>query len=64
MLDHVYADNNVLPQYAQVMGFVTDLHLQGDDVSNAASAFYIAALVAVVPNGASFQHRSQTSQLT
>lgn len=37
-------------QYGQVMGLSHDLHLRGNDFSNAASAFFIADLVAVVPN--------------
>jgi MFS family permease len=55
------ADIEISSQYAQVMGIVADLHLQGDDVSNAASAFYIAALVAVVPNGMSDRRSFQMS---
>ena len=33
------------------MGMKTDLHLKGNDFSNGASAFFIAYLVAEVPNG-------------
>ncbi|KAF2173609.1 hypothetical protein M409DRAFT_61947 [Zasmidium cellare ATCC 36951] len=42
--------DKVLLNYAQVMSLPADLHLQGNDFSNAASAFFIADLVAVVPN--------------
>lgn len=38
-------------QYAAVMGISADLKLVGNDFSNAASAFFIAYLVAEVPNG-------------
>ena len=38
-------------QYAAVMGLNKDLKLKGDDFTNAATAFFIAYLVAEVPNG-------------
>ena len=38
-------------QYAAVMGLNRDLKLRGDDFTNAATAFFIAYLVAEVPNG-------------
>lgn len=38
-------------QYAAVMGLDKDLRLKGDDFTNAATAFFIAYLVAEVPNG-------------
>src|SRR5690242_14568116 len=37
--------------YAAVMGLAPDLGLQGNDFSNAATAFFIAYLVAEVPTG-------------
>jgi hypothetical protein len=37
-------------QYAAVMGLNTDLSLMGNDFSNASTAFFIAYLVAEVPN--------------
>ena len=39
--------------YAAVMGLNTDLKLQGNDFSNAATALFIAYLVAEVPIGTS-----------
>ena len=39
--------------YAAVMGLVPDLKLEGNDFSNAATAFFIAYLVAEVPTGES-----------
>ena len=38
-------------QYAAVMGLNRDLKLKGNDFTNAATAFFIAYLVAEVPNG-------------
>ena len=38
-------------QYAAVMGLNKDLKLRGNDFTNAATAFFIAYLVAEVPNG-------------
>jgi hypothetical protein len=38
-------------QYAAVMGINKDLHLVGNNFSNVASAFFIAYLIAEVPNG-------------
>lgn len=38
-------------QYAAVMGLPKDLKLKGNDFSNSATAFFIAYLVAEVPNG-------------
>lgn len=38
-------------QYAAVMGISKDLHLVGNNFSNVASAFFIAYLIAEVPNG-------------
>jgi hypothetical protein len=40
------------------MGIVADLHLEGNDVSNAASAFFIAALIAIIPNSMICRHSS------
>ncbi|KAH8595533.1 allantoate permease [Bisporella sp. PMI_857] len=37
--------------YAAVMGFTEDLNLKGDDFTNASSAFFIAYLIAEIPNG-------------
>ncbi|KAK5079276.1 hypothetical protein LTR64_002301 [Lithohypha guttulata] len=37
--------------YAAVMGLAKDLKLQGNDFTNAATSFFIAYLVAEVPNG-------------
>ena len=38
-------------QYAAVMGLNKDLKLKGNDFTNAATAFFIAYVVAEVPNG-------------
>jgi len=38
-------------QYAAVMGIVPQLKLSGNDFTNTASVFFIAYLVAEVPNG-------------
>lgn len=38
-------------QYAAVMGLPADLKLKGNDFSNAATVFFIAYLIAEVPNG-------------
>jgi hypothetical protein len=47
------------------MGFIADLHLEGNDISNAASAFYLAVLVAVIPTGLSHPSPPYTiAQLT
>ncbi|KAI9843365.1 MAG: hypothetical protein M1838_002654 [Thelocarpon superellum] len=43
--------DKVLLNYAAVMGLNKDLKLKGNDFSNAATAFFIAYLVAEVPNG-------------
>jgi hypothetical protein len=40
------------------MGMKADLKLKGNDFSNAASAFFIAYLVAEVPNGKGPAHPS------
>ncbi|CAM6109359.1 unnamed protein product [Calypogeia fissa] len=37
--------------YAAVMGLNKDLHLEGNDFSNASTAFFIAFLIAELPNG-------------
>ena len=39
-------------QYAAIMGMNKQLGLIGNNFSNAASAFYIAYLIAEIPNGA------------
>lgn len=39
-----------LAQYAGVMGLKEDLQLKGNDFSNAATAFWIAFLIAQPPN--------------
>lgn len=41
--------------YARVMGMSEDLGLKGNDFSNAATAFFIAYLVAEVPTGTLLQ---------
>ena len=38
-------------QYAAVMGLPKDLKLKGNNFTNAATAFFIAYLIAEVPNG-------------
>ncbi|KAF7293049.1 MFS domain-containing protein [Mycena indigotica] len=45
-------DINVNSQYAAVMGLNQDLKLIGNDFNNAASAMYIANLIAELPTGA------------
>ncbi|KJK60203.1 D-galactonate transporter [Aspergillus parasiticus SU-1] len=42
--------DKVMYNYAGVMGMKTDLDLKGNNFSNGASAFFIASLVAEVPN--------------
>lgn len=39
-------------QYAAVMGMNKQLGLIGNNFSNAASAFFVAYLIAEIPNGA------------
>lgn len=34
------------------MGMPSDLKLQGNNISNAASSFFVAYLIAEIPNGA------------
>lgn len=48
--------------YARVMGMNEDLGLKGNDFSNAATAFFIAYLVAEVPTGMLFP-KSQRSYI-
>ena len=43
-------------QYAAVMGLPKDLKLHGDDFTNAATAFFIAYLIAEIPNGRSLRN--------
>ena len=38
-------------KYAAVMGLPKDLKLKGNDFSNAATSFFIAYLIAEIPNG-------------
>lgn len=38
-------------QYAAVMGLPKDLKLKGNDFTNAATSFFIAYLIAEIPNG-------------
>jgi hypothetical protein len=45
--------NNVTSQYAAVMGINKDLALTNNDFTNVGSAFFIAYLIAEVPNGKS-----------
>lgn len=40
-------------QYAAVMGLNKDLKLTGNDFTNAATAFFIAYLIAEIPSGES-----------
>lgn len=40
-------------KYSNVMGLSKDLKLKGNDFSNAGSAFWIAVLLAEIPNGSS-----------
>ncbi len=42
--------DKVLLNYAAVMGLNKDLKLKGNDFSNTATAFFIAYLIAEVPN--------------
>jgi hypothetical protein len=42
--------NLTVREYAAVMGLNTDLSLTGNDFSNAFTAFFIAYLIAEVPN--------------
>ncbi|KAI9788512.1 MAG: hypothetical protein M1816_006852 [Peltula sp. TS41687] len=43
--------DKVLLNYAAVMGLPRDLHLKGNDFTNAATSFFIAYLIAEIPNG-------------
>jgi uncharacterized protein (DUF2062 family) len=43
----------IASQYAAVMGISQELHLTKNDFSNVGSAFFIAYLIAEVPNGKS-----------
>jgi hypothetical protein len=43
-------------QYAAVMGIKTDLKLTGNEFSNTATWFFIAYLIAEVPNGEPLLH--------
>jgi hypothetical protein len=52
--------------YAAVMGLIPDLKLKGNDFSNAATAFFIAYLVAEVPTGeifSAFDSQAHTDHL-
>jgi hypothetical protein len=42
-----------LQQYANVMGLTKELHLKGNDFTNASSAFWIAVLIAEFPSSKS-----------
>ncbi|GAB7347681.1 hypothetical protein MBLNU459_g5248t1 [Dothideomycetes sp. NU459] len=44
--------DKVMINYAAVMGMNKDLHLKGNNFSNASSAFFIAYLIAELPTGA------------
>lgn len=43
--------DKVILNYAAVMGINAELKLKGNDFTNAATAFFIAYLIAEVPNG-------------
>ncbi|KAL5351503.1 hypothetical protein ACLOAV_003362 [Pseudogymnoascus australis] len=43
--------DKILINYSGVMGIREELHLVGNDFSNASSVFYISYLIAMVPNG-------------
>ncbi|KAH0565381.1 hypothetical protein GP486_001230 [Trichoglossum hirsutum] len=47
--------DKVLINYAAVMGINKDLNLKGNDFTNAATAFFIAYLIAEAPNGLALQ---------
>lgn len=48
-------------QYAAVMGLNKDLKLKGNEFTNAATWFFIAYLIAEVPNGLSDEHTTEPS---
>lgn len=48
-------------QFAAVMGMTQQLKLVGNNLSNAASAFFIAYLIAEIPTGASLKILSRRS---
>lgn len=52
-LEASFARATCLPdiQYAAVMGLNKDLRLKGNEFTNAATWFFIALLIAEVPNG-------------
>ena len=46
-----YIITRLIIKFANVMGLSDALHLVGNDFSNANSAFFIAIVVMVIPNG-------------
>ncbi|KFY31111.1 hypothetical protein V493_01396 [Pseudogymnoascus sp. VKM F-4281 (FW-2241)] len=56
--------DKVLINYSGVMGIREDLHLVGNDFSNASSVFYIAYLIAMAPNGYILQKVTVTKWLS
>lgn len=52
----IVTHDSVAGQYAAVMGLNTDLKLNGNDFTNAATAFFIAYLIAEIPNGKSIPY--------
>lgn len=62
-LEASFATPTCLPdiQYAAVMGLNKDLKLKGNEFTNAATWFFIAYLIAEVPNGLSDEHTPELS---
>ena len=50
-------------QYAAVMGLTKELKLHGDEFSNTATSFFIAYLIAEIPNGALLSCRLRSVDL-
>ncbi|KAI9857528.1 MAG: hypothetical protein M1824_004788 [Vezdaea acicularis] len=55
--------DKVLINYAAVMGLNKDLKLKGNNFTNAATAFFIAYLIAEIPNGYAIQRLSPSKWL-
>lgn len=50
LIENPSYDELTIIQYAAVMGLNRDLRLTGNDFSNASTAFFLAFLIAEIPN--------------
>lgn len=50
-------------QYAAVMGLTKELKLHGDEFSNTATSFFIAYLIAEIPNGTPLRDNLRSAYL-